>query len=188
MIVTLPKYILQIKASTEELGVFSLLLFFSTLVNNIVITINQSLIKELVDIYNVNPNMLGKKISKIHLFFLLICIIGICVCSLFGTEIVSFIYGNTFRDYWLEILLLSIFISINIIFKVNEMLMNVLNLFSPQFYIQIMSLLILLVMMIYKSDNTREMFISMIISLLSAVFLQIFTIIIFFNRRERKYQ
>lgn len=188
MIVTLPKYILQIKASTEELGVFSLLLFFSTLVNNIVITINQSLIKELVDIYNVNPNMLRKKISNIHLFFLSICIIGICVCSLFGTEIISFIYGDAFKDYWLEILLLSIFISINIIFKVNEMLMNVLNLFSPQFYIQIMSLLILLVMMIYKSDNTREMFISMIISVLSAVLLQIFTIVIFFNRRERKHQ
>lgn len=188
MVVTLPKYILQIKASTEELGVFSLLLFFSTLVNNFVITINQALLKEIVDIYNFHPKMLIKKISSIYLFFLLMCLIGICTCYFFGTEIVSFIYGDIFKNYWLEILLLSIFISINIIFKVNEMVMNVLNLFSTQFYIQVISLLILIIMMVFKSDSTREMFISMIISVFSAVFLQVCIIILFYNNRERKFQ
>lgn len=173
LLVTIPKYYIQYNFNSRDLGVFSALLFFSTLANNFVITINQSLIKDLVKVYHSNIKAFLNKVITLYIIFSIFCLMGVLCSYFFGAQIIVFIYGKIFIKYSSEIFLLSIFISLNMIFKITEMIMNILNIYNVQVTIHIISLVSLVMMLIINRDNgLNGIFYSMIFSLTLVILLQ----------------
>lgn len=173
LLVTIPKYYIQYNFNSRDLGVFSALLFFSTLANNFVITVNQSLIKDLVKVYHSNIKAFLNKVITLYIIFCIICLVGILTSYFFGSQIIVFIYGEVFSKYSSEIFLLAIFISLNMIFKITEMIMNILNVYNVQVTIHIISLVSLVIMLLINQNNgLNGIFYSMIFSLTLVILLQ----------------
>jgi len=144
----IPRYFLEYYFSVEVLGMYATIMYFATISLNIVITINQSLIAELARTAAQNIRAFYNFFIKIMIFYLAAIIIGNIILFLYGSQLLVFIYGNDFLGFERELMLLGIFISLIVIEKTLEMIMNIFNLYNIQVFFQIMNIVLTTVLSI----------------------------------------
>ena len=144
----IPRYFLEYYFSVEVLGMYATIMYFATISLNIVITINQSLIAELARTAAQNIRAFYNFFIKIMIFYLAAIIIGNIILFLYGSQLLVFIYGNDFLGFERELMLLGIFISLIVIEKTQEMIMNIFNLYNIQVFFQIMNIVLTTVLSI----------------------------------------
>ena len=136
----IPRYFLEYYFSVEVLGIYATIMYFATISLNIVITINQSLIAELARTAAQNIRAFYNFFIKIMIFYLAAIILGNIILILYGSQLLVFIYGNDFLGFERELMLLGIFISLIVIEKTLEMVMNIFNLYNIQVVFQIINI------------------------------------------------
>ena len=144
----IPRYFLEYYFSVEILGIYATIMYFATISLNIVITINQSLIAELARTAAHNIRAFYNFFIKIMIFYLAAIIIGNIILFLYGSQLLVFIYGNDFLGFEKELMLLGIFISLIVIEKTLEMVMNIFNLYNIQVVFQIINIVLTTVLSI----------------------------------------
>lgn len=144
----IPRYFLEYYFSVEVLGIYATIMYFATISLNIVITINQSLIAELARTAAQNIRAFYNFFIKIMIFYLAAIIIGNIILFLYGSQLLVFIYGNDFLGLERELMLLGIFISLIVIEKTLEMVMNIFNLYNIQVVFQIINIVLTTVLSI----------------------------------------
>lgn len=142
----IPRYVLEHYHSVETLGIYATIMYFSIISLNIVITINQSLIAELVRTASTSIRDFYKFFSKILLFYLIAIIIGNIILIFYGNTILVFIYGEQFDGFQRELVLLGIFISLIVIEKSFEMALNIFNLYNIQVVFQVINIVLTVVL------------------------------------------
>lgn len=144
----IPRYFLEYYFSVEVLGIYATIMYFATISLNIVITINQSLIAELARTVAQNIRAFYNFFIKIMIFYLAAIIIGNIILFLYGSQLLVFIYGDDFLGFERELMLLGIFISLIVIEKTLEMVMNIFNLYNIQVVFQIINIVLTTVLSI----------------------------------------
>ena len=144
----IPRYFLEYYFSVEILGIYATIMYFATISLNIVITINQSLIAELAKTAAESIRAFYNFFIKILLFYLAAITIGNIILLLYGSQLLVFIYGSDFTGFDRELMLLGIFISLIVIEKTLEMVMNIFNLYNIQVVFQIINIMLTTVLSI----------------------------------------
>ncbi|MBF0753119.1 hypothetical protein E4T89_02460 [Jeotgalicoccus nanhaiensis] len=144
----IPRYFLEYYFSVEVLGIYATIMYFATISLNIVITINQSLIAELARTAAQNIRAFYNFFIKIMIFYLAAIMLGNIILFLYGSQLLVFIYGNDFLGFERELMLLGIFISLIVIEKTLEMVMNIFNLYNIQVVFQIINIVLTTVLSI----------------------------------------
>lgn len=144
----IPRYFLEYYFSVEVLGIYATIMYFATISLNIVITINQSLIAELARTAAQNIRTFYNFFIKIMIFYLAAIMLGNIILFLYGSQLLVFIYGNDFLGFERELVLLGIFISLIVIEKTLEMVMNIFNLYNIQVVFQIINIVLTTVLSI----------------------------------------
>lgn len=113
---SLPKYLLENLATIEEVGIFSAILYFVTIVNMLMSAIFQTVLPYAMDKYNNSKNQFNKIIFIIApLFSLLLCAALYVPIFLWGENILRIIYGEIYAEYHYLLYILVITIYFNII-------------------------------------------------------------------------
>lgn len=111
---SLPKYLLEDLGSIEEVGVFSAILYFVTIINMFMNSIFQTILPYGMNIYNDNHNEFNKYIFRILPIGLLIfCMTLYLPVYLWGESIIYIFYGEVYAEYsgLLYILIIAIYFS-----------------------------------------------------------------------------
>lgn len=175
----IPRYFLEYYFSVEMLGIYATIMYFATISLNIVITINQSLIAELSRAATKSIRKFYNFFFKIFVFYLIVIIIGNLTLFFYGNQILVFVYGNTFAGFHKELILLGIFISLIVIEKTLEMVLNIFNLYNIQVIFQVISIVLTVILsfILIVPYGISGAFISVILTGIFVVIGQILTII-----------
>lgn len=174
-----PRYILEHYHSVEDLGIYATIMYFAAISSNIVITINQSYISELASAAAESLRKFYGAFLRLLGLYLIVILLGNIILLLYGNDILVFVYGEAFRGYQTEMLLLGAFISLIVIEKSFEMALNIFNLYNIQVILQMANFVItvILSMLLIVPYGIRGAFMVAVITAFTVVAAQISTIL-----------
>lgn len=112
---SLPKYILENVATIEEVGIFSAILYFVTIINMLLSSVFQTVLPYAMDNYNKNLKQFNKIILVIApIISLVFCAFLYLPIYFMGENILKILYGDIYAEhhYLLYILVLTIYFNI----------------------------------------------------------------------------
>lgn len=112
---SLPKYILENVATIEEVGIFSAILYFVTIINMLVSSVFQTVLPYAMDNYNKDLKQFNKIILVIApIISLVFCAFLYLPIYFMGENILKILYGDIYAEhhYLLYILVLTIYFNI----------------------------------------------------------------------------
>lgn len=131
-----PRYLLEHYHGVKELGVFSTIFYFATITQNIVMTINSSVISNLSKEKDRSLSSFYKFYGKIILFYIGLVSFVMIILFSFGSEILVLVYGSQFSEYQTAINLLAVQIALMTFYKTFEMALSIFNLYNIQVILQ----------------------------------------------------
>lgn len=136
----IPRYFIEHFHNIEQLGIYSTIMYFAVIINNIIIAVNQSVISKLVERASLKINLFYKSYMKLLFLYIILIIIMCLILIPFGTDLLVIIYGDQFTEYTFEVMLLAVHISLMTIYKVLEMALSIFNYYNSQVILQIFSI------------------------------------------------
>lgn len=146
LVTNIPRYTIEFYYDSSTLGIYATLLYFVLLANNVTITLNTTFIVDFTESLEKGKKYFVKKFVRIMLIYTLLGLIAFLIFSIYGSEILSSVYGLNYDNYEDEILLLSIYLMLTILSKYMEMILNVLNAYLDQAKIHFFSLILTLLL------------------------------------------
>lgn len=135
-VTNIPRYTIEHFHGAETLGIFATIMYFSTITNNVVVAINETLVAGLARISHDSLGQFYRSFTRLCLLFLIIVGIGEAILLLFGNRILVFVYGAQFEGFQQEMILLGILLFLVVYIKLFEMALSILNIYRLQVILQ----------------------------------------------------
>jgi len=136
LVSNVPRYMLEYFHSVEILGIFATIMYFALITNNIVFALNEGFIARLAHQARQSTALFYRTFFKLCSAFLILIVFGEVILVLFGNDILILVYGEEFRGYQREMILLGILLFFIVYTKLFEMALNVFNLYTHQVVMQ----------------------------------------------------
>lgn len=142
LVANIPRYVIEHYHSVETLGIFSTIMYFATITNNVVVAIKESVVADLVRHAERSIRAFYRAFFKLCLMFLVLIVMGEFILLSYGEEILVFVYGEQFIGYQNEMMLLGMLLVFTVYSKLFEMALSIFNLYNIQVLLQSAALII----------------------------------------------